>query len=581
MATFTYEKENFLLDGKKFYVYSGAIHYFRIASDCWYDRLLKLKECGFNTVETYIPWNLHEPEEGTFVFDGEVDICKFIDIAKEIGLKVILRPGPFICAEFDGGGLPYWLLRYEGIKLRANNEVFLQKVDVYFEKLFSVLDSKLIGNGGNVIMLQVENEYGSYSNEKEYIRNLTEIFKKYNKGCLLFYADGSEDFYLTGNEYPNYPVFGTFGSEVKARLDCLATYYKDQPLFCAEFWCGWFDHWYETHHVRGAESVAKEVDVFLQNKWGFNFYMFSGGTNFAFNNGANYHDGVYRPLVTSYDYNGLLSESGDRTPAYYRVRELFEKYEGNLPPITATESVKKGYGKVEFYEYAPLFDNLAVLGQRFDAINPMQMEELGQSSGYILYSTTFNGVYEGRMLSIDGLADRAIIYLDGKKAGVYERGREYENIAINTNKETKLSILVENCGRVNFGPFLEDRKGLCSVRIDQRYLTNWTMNTLPMYELSGLKMQELPKMLPQVPCFYKGKFFVEELGDTFLRVDGFEKGFVVVNGHNIGRYYTSAGPQKTLYIPSCWIREGENEIFIFESDGARELNAELVDTPDL
>ena len=581
MNKLTYKNEEFILDGQPFKIYSGAIHYFRMPSEKWKDRLLKLKECGFNTVETYIPWNLHEPEEGSFVFDGDLDICKFIDLANDLGLKVILRPGPYICAEWENGGLPYWLLRYNGIRVRSDDEVFLKKVSVYMKVLCKILESKFSYNGGNVILVQVENEYSSYGNSLRYIDKLRRIFIDSGVKCNMFYADGSVEYCLSGFSSDALPTFATFGSRVEENMMCLKKYHKNQPLMCMEFWCGWFDHWHEEHNVRDVSSVMSELERFLDNDWSFNFYMFFGGTNFGFMNGANQDGESYRPVVTSYDYCAPLSESGDRTELYYRIRDLFIKKGIPVPELTAKDSEKMAYGKVKFDSYALLEDNYDKIGKKYKSDRPLFMEECGQDYGYIVYSTEFAGEYKDCPLFIDGLGDRAIIFINGKKVAVYEKGRKYENYLVNASGKNKLDILVENCGRVNYGKYTCDKKGIQDVRIGLRFISDWTITTLRMNNPEGLKFIKSTKPMQEKPCFYHGEIFVNNVADSFLRLDGFGKGFVSVNWHNLGRYYTIAGPQKTLYVPSCWLMQGKNEIIVFDSDGTTNPYAEFVDKPIL
>ena len=587
MAKFICKGDKFLLDGKPFTVYSGSIHYFRIPSFYWKDRLLKLKECGFNTVETYDAWNIHEKTEGIFDFSGEADLGEFIDLAAELGLKVIVRGGPYICAEWEGGGLPAWLLSYPDMQLRTCNELYLSKVERYLENLFAVVKPRLISNGGNVIMMQVENEYGTFGNDKKYLEKIRSIYDKNGMDCQLFTCDGVEKNFLAVSKLDGIPAFANFGSDTVNNMQALKALAPNQPLMCTEFWCGWFDHWHHHHHVRSAESICKDTEPFIQNGWGFNFYMFCGGTNFGFMNGANYPNTTYQylPTVTSYDYNALLTEAGDRTAAYYGVRALFEKYGYKLPELSATETEKRAYGKVQFTACAELFNTLSAFGKSVYNATPLSMEKLGQAYGYVLYSTTVGEEVDGYELNIDGLADRANIFLNGKSLGVYERGQEYEKVKMSVKEPSKLDILIENMGRINYGQYTLDSKGMTSARgvLEWRNckLFHWDMYSLPMEDFSKVSFKEIPEKLSQTPTFYKGKFDVDKRADTFLKVDGFQKGFVLVNGVNIGRYYTSAGPQKTLFVPACYLQEGENELLIFDSDGTARLDAEFLATPEL
>lgn len=294
MGILTVDGEHFLMDGEKTTIISGTIHYFRVIPEYWEDRLKKLKACGFNTVETYTCWNLHERREGMFDFTGGLDIAKFLDIAKGLGLNVILRPGPYICAEWDMGGLPSWLLTYPQMRFRCNDRLFLEKVRNYYKELFRYITPRLSTNGGNVIAIQIENEYGSYGDDKEYLNALTDIVKENQVDCLLFTSDGTADFMLNGGLIDNVLATANFGSNPAGNFAQLRKFRPEQPLMCTEYWNGWFDHWYEEHHTRTSIDTAEVLDEMLSSGASVNFYMFHGGTNFAFTNGANYND-VYQP----------------------------------------------------------------------------------------------------------------------------------------------------------------------------------------------------------------------------------------------------------------------------------------------
>jgi len=586
MGTFICENGEFYLDGKPFSIRSGAIHYFRIPREYWHDRLLKLRECGFNTVETYTPWNLHERREGEFDFSGILDIEAFLDEAESLGLYVILRPGPYICAEWDMGGLPSWLLSYEKISLRTENELFLSKVRRYYRELLARVRPRLITNGGNIIMLQIENEYGSFGNDHGYVRRIAELYRTEGMDCLLFTSDGPTYTMLSGGSLPEYIPTANFGSHPGENLEFLRKYRPDAPLMCCEYWCGWFDHWYEEHHVRPPEEVYENICEFLDMEASFNIYMFCGGTNFAFTSGANY-DKIYQPTTTSYDYNAPLSEAGDRTELYWRIRRAVEKKLGALPEATAKESEKRAYGKVTLSEYAPLFKNLHRISSPISSPEPLFMEDVGQDFGYILYRTTLEGPTDGWEMHIDTVHDRAQIFEGETLRGVCERrnpdSKENTHIGfgLKEGESTCLSILCENMGRVNYGPKIKDRKGISGVRFGNCNHFGWQMYPLPMTDLSTLEFESAPESV-STPTFLRGKLTVEGAPcDTFLRLPSFTKGFVMINGNNIGRYFNPAGPQKTLYVPAPFLKSGGNEIIVFESDGAESFEIEFIDTPIL
>jgi beta-galactosidase len=583
MARFTYQGKQFYLDGKEFVLRSGAMHYFRIPKEYWRDRLLKLKECGFNCVETYIAWNYHEEQEGVFDFEKEKDFGEFLDIAKELGLLAIVRPGPYICAEWNSGGLPFWLFSQTAGEMRCDSPVYMQKLTKYLENVFALICPRVIDNGGNVIMLQVENEYGSYGNDAVYLSKLVKIYRELGANCLLFTADGPAQLFKVGTVEGCLP-FWNFGSEIEERMKIYDELeLPDTPRVCAEFWGGWFDHWGETHHVRPNEEVIREIETFIKNDYGFNMYMFHGGTNFGFWNGCNYKDEVgLLPTTTSYDYDAPLTESGDRTELYYSIRSLFEKYGVDVPPLTATESEKRAYGKVCFEGQAPLFPQMDKIGILRKSIKPMTMEECGQEHGYIVYRTCIGDNLQGEVLTLKDVADRAIVFLDDKRIGEYYPKKEETQIVIDMEgkKSATLTVLVENEGRINYGPYIGEHKGMKTVlgRIQMQF--GWENISLPMDDLSSLcfapYMGKQELACQNHPTFFKGSFIVDTPADTFLLLDGFSKGFVTINGFNLGRY-NKIGPQKTLYLPKTLLKNGKNEMIVFDIEGTIMPSAELID----
>ncbi len=583
--SFTYRDGQFYLNDQPYTVLSGAIHYFRTFPDCWEDRLKKLKACGFNTVETYTCWNLHERREGQFDFSGFLDIERFIATAEDLGLNVIVRPGPYICAEWDFGGLPSWLLKYPNIALRCDDPLYLEKVGPYYRELLSRIRPHLCTNGGNVIMVQVENEYGSYGDDKIYLQKVVDIYRENGIDCTLFTSDGTALWMLSGGTLPDVLAVANFGSHTEQILT-LQKFQQDRPLMCGEFWDGWFDHWYEEGHIqRPDEEIIGELDKFFDLGASFNLYMFHGGTNFGFWNGANHTGEQYQPTVTSYDYTAPLTESGDLTRLYHAIKATIERRTGvKAPDMPVKDSPKAAYGRIALTESAPLFDNLTALSTPVRAAFPQTMEEVGQDFGYILYRTELKGPFEELELVCGNIHDRAIFFLDGKRIGLKERSRVNDNIRLSLDfgETATLDILVENMGRVNYGVRLLDRKGILDgVRLGQRFHFGWEMYPMTMDDLGGLTYGEM-KADDKAPAFLRGTLTVEGTPkDTFLRLDGFTKGFVTVNSFNIGRYFNPAGPQKTLYIPAPLLREGENEIIIFESDGYDMPEVTFVDTPIL
>lgn len=582
MAILTYKGNKFFLDGEEYTIISGAMHYFRIPREYWHDRLLKLKECGFNTVETYTCWNLHEPKENVFDFSGMLDLEAYIDIANELGLNVILRPGPYICAEWEMGGLPAWLLNYPNLTIRCNDELFISKVERYYNELLGRIVPKLSTNGGNIIMMQIENEYGSYGDDHEYMQRIADIYKKAGVDCLLFTSDGASNSMLQGGTLPEYPCVANFGSRPNENFKVLNDFRPDQPLMCGEYWVGWFDHWYEKHHVRDPNEVAKLFKDMIDCGASLNFYMFHGGTNFGYMNGANYYD-KYEPTITSYDYNALLSEAGDLTPAYFEVRKIIEERFGSLPELTVKNSEKAAYGKLELDERCSIFDAAKLLTKPVHSAAPKFMEDIGQYYGFTLYSTTVDGPRDEAEIKLDSVHDRAVVFIDGKYRGYYERTREGELVSFSLKKGEKcrIDILCENMGRVNYGPKIMDRKGVKGVRFNLQYHFGWDMYPLPLDNISLLEYKHESGDV-KTASFLKGTLGIEgEPHDTFMRLDGFTKGVVFVNGFNIGRYYNPAGPQKTLYVPAPMLKKGDNEIVVFETDHSDRSFVTFLDKPDL
>ncbi|WP_342424029.1 beta-galactosidase family protein [Paenibacillus sp. FSL E2-0178] len=611
MSRLEWKDHKYLLDGRDHRILSGALHYFRIVPEYWADRLMKLKACGFNTVETYIPWNFHEPEEGGFCFDGMADVIGFIRMAGELGLQVIVRPSPYICAEWEFGGLPAWLLK-SGMALRCCDPDYLEKVDRYYDVLVPMLVPLLSTNGGPIIAVQVENEYGSYGNDTAYLEYMRDGLVSRGVDCLLFTSDGPTDEMLIGGTVEGLHATVNFGSRVAESFGKYREYRKDEPLMVMEYWLGWFDHWMKPHHVREAEDVAQVLDEMLEQGSSVNLYMFHGGTNFGFYSGANHGEG-YEPTATSYDYDAPLTEWGDITDKYKAIRQVLGKHgiaEGCELPAPLP---KQAYGRVELAESGDLLNQLdSLCTGPVESVTIQPMEKLDQAYGFILYSTMIKGPRSGQKLHIREVRDRAQVFLNGKLLGVVERWNPAPLDLTVPPEGARLDILVENMGRVNYGPWLRDSKGITEgVLIDNQFQSNWTIYPLSMepevlgsvsYIVSGgqcvggvkpLGASEAvkqdagietddPALLPEgQPAFYRGYFEAETTADTFLRFDGWTKGVAWINGFNLGRYW-NAGPQRALYIPGPLLREGRNEIVLLELHGpAGDRSIMLTDVPDL
>lgn len=569
--------DQFCKNGKPIKLISGAVHYFRNLPETWPDIFEKLRAMGCNCVETYCAWNMHEPKPGTFDFTGRLDIVRFIKEAEKAGLMVIVRPGPYICAEWEFGGLPWWIQREEGLEIRCRNEVYIRYFDRYLDELLGRVRPLLCTNGGPVILLQCENEYGYYGDDREYLSYLRDGYRRRGIDVPLFTSDGgSEDSLLDGTVEGCLPTLN-FGSRVEENFKVHDQLFPDCPKVCMEMWDGWFDAWGdEKHHTTDPQVYAGVVRDMLK-KGSLNIYMFIGGTNFGFTSGANHYE-KFAPDVTSYDYDALLTECGDVTEKYKAVREVIREATGKeLPPIPKDRE-KKAYGKVALTRSAGLLSNLDALSSPIHSDVPRAMEEYGIGYGYIAYRTVLNRDYRDAKLSFESLGDRAQVLVNGKLQGIAYLNDSLE-VTVNAKKGNVLTILVENMGRANFGPKMMRKKGLPGrVLLGGKIHFSWDVYPLPMTDLSGLSFGGDEA---EAPAFYEGAFTVEEPADTFLRTDSFKKGFVVLNGFNLGRYW-EVGPQKTLYVPGSLLKKGENTLLLFESDGRKgEAEVEFVDRPEL
>ena len=576
--TFEIIKNDFVKDGKPIKLISGAVHYFRNMPDTWEDIFMKMKAMGCNCVETYCAWNMHEKVPGEYDFTGNLNIAKYIETAQKVGLMVIVRPGPYICAEWEFGGLPWWIQADEDMEIRCMNKKYIERFDLYLDRLCAEIKPYLTTNGGSVIMVQCENEYGYYGDDKDYLNYLKQGFIDRGIDVPLFTSDGtSKSDLLDGTIEGCLPTLN-FGSRVEENFKAHDELFPDTPKMCMEMWNGWFDAWGDDkHHTTSAQDYAKVVDDML-TRGSLNMYMFIGGTNFGFTSGANHYE-RFAPDVTSYDYDAMLTECGDITPKYMAVREVIKKHIGeDLPEIPANRE-KKAYGKFKLTESEGFFSALCELATPVHADVPRCMEKYGNGYGFIAYRTVLNRDYEDVVLSFERIGDRAQIYINDNLVDI---------LYINDRLETKISakagdvltVLCENMGRTNFGPKMMFKKGIAGrCLLDKRIHFNWDVYTLPMNNLDKLSFDG--KAFNEKTAFYKGYFNIENPKDTFLKLPNFTKGFVVINGFNLGRYW-EIGPQQTLYVPASVLKDGENEIIVFESDGLKgDAEIEFVDTPIL
>lgn len=592
------KNKKFYMDSKPFDIYSGAMHYFRTVPEYWEDRLTKLKAAGFNTVETYVCWNLHEKKPGEFDFSGILDIEKYLEIAQKVGLYAIVRPGPYICAEWDFGGLPAWLLKDKNMQIRCMYPDYLKCVERFYKELLARLVPHLESHGGNIIAMQVENEYGSYGNDKDYLRYVEKLTMDCGVDCLLFTSDGNTNNMISGGSLPDIYKVLNFGSRSRTAFNVLKGFENDGPNMCGEFWCGWFDHWRDKHHTRNSLEIVNEIKGFIDNGASFNMYMFHGGTNFGFTAGANHNQGHgYEPTVTSYDYCAMLTEWGDYTPAYHAVRKLLCEKQGIEPPELPESPKLQSIGKVELTEAASLFENLDNIGEKHHVPVPEGMEYFGQNFGLIYYETTLKGKYNASPMYVKNVHDFADVYFDGEKKASIDRtlysvdgkttlkdvifkkkkGESSPFLMPALSGERKIGVLVDTMGRVNYGENMLDRKGISDIYLGIQRLMNYDVWTLPLDNLDKLKYSSNVKK--EEPVFLKGSFKTDSKADCFVHLDGFNRGCVYINGFNLGRFW-KVGPQKSLYLPGTLLKD-ENEIIVFNIGGYSKPTVSITDKHNL
>ncbi|HEX6975428.1 MAG TPA: beta-galactosidase family protein [Vicinamibacterales bacterium] len=547
----------FTLDGKPFQIISGEMHYPRVPREYWRDRVRQARARGLNTISTYVFWNLHEAAPEQFDFTGQRNVATFIRTAGEEGLHVIVRPGPYVCAEWELGGYPAWLLADPAIVLRSTDPTFTAPAERWLARLGKELAPLLASRGGPVIAIQVENEYGSFDRDRAYMEWQRDALVKAGlDGALLYTADGGVQ--LPNGTLADLPAVVNFGTgEAEDAFRRLAAFRPGGPMMSGEYWAGWFDHWGVAHHTTDGVKEAAELDWMLAHGYSVNLYMFHGGTTFGFMNGANMNRTAYLPQTSSYDYDAALNESGRLTPKYFAFREVIARHTpGPLPPIPPSDAPIA----------IPAFDVQATL-PLWEALpapvrveRPRPMESFGQSYGYILYRITVKGPVRAALVIRD-VRDYAQVYVNGTLQGTIDRRIGADRVSLDVPEgEARLDILVENTGRVKFTKALrEERKGITQpVLLGDRELTGWQVFSLPMTSPPRITRTASTSG----PAFYSGSFRLATIGDTYLDMRGWPKGTVWVNGHHLGRFW-SIGPQQTLYVPGPWLRTGSNEIVVF------------------
>lgn len=586
----------FLLDKKPFIIKAAEVHYTRIPRPYWEHRIQMCKSLGMNTLCIYIFWNIHEQREGKFDFDNNNDIAEFCRLAQKHGMYVIVRPGPYVCAEWEMGGLPWWLLKKTDIRLRERDPYFMERVKIFEQKVAEQLVPLSIENGGPIIMVQVENEYGSYGEDKLYVSEVRDILREVGwDKTILFQCDWSSNFTKNGLDDLLWTMnFGT-GANVKAQFKKLQELRPSSPLMCSEYWSGWFDGWGRGHETRKASAMVAGLKEMLDNQISFSLYMTHGGTSFGHWAGAN--SPGYKPDCTSYDYDAPISESGSATPKYHELRNLLSQYTDGHP----LPEIPKSLPQIEipttaFSEVAPSFDNLP---KSFfvDSLSPMELYDQGYGS--IIYSTHLPQTDGQTLLQVKDVHDFAAVYIDKKHIGNLYRGDNKHSLLLpSLPNGGRLDLYVEGMGRINFGRAIKDYKGitervlLTTTTTDgkeqSRELKGWDITLLPndYKEARNKKYVRhsdlLKSHLSSDPYlkngYYRATFRLKEVGDTYLDMRSWGKGLVWVNGHCLGRFW-EIGPQQTLFLPGCWLKKGKNEIIVLDILGPSKAEITGITTP--
>jgi len=563
-----------LLDGRPFQIVSCEIHPARIPVEYWAQRIQMAKAMGCNTVAAYIFWNYHETTEGRFDFTTtNHDLAKFFTSVKDAGMWALLRPGPYVCAEWDFGGIPPYLLKDPDLRVRGMYPRYMQAAERYMAQLAKVITPSLVTHGGAIIMVQVENEYGSYANDRAYMSRLRDVWKLNGINVPFFTGDGPTPYMLEAGSLPGAAVGLDSGSEDK-HWTLARSMNPGVPVFSSETYPGWLTHWGEKWQRPGIPSLIKEVTWLLDNKKSFNFYVAHGGTNFGFTAGANSGGKGYEPDVTSYDYDAPIDEQGRATPKFMALRDLIGKY---LPAGTSLPSIPDPIPTMSIPDIAmaPLTSVWEQLPAPIKAVHPRTFEYYGQNQGLVLYRTKLVGRKSGKLIITD-LHDYAQVFVDGKLIGTIDRRLGEKSLDLpasagvtagfgEASASPTLDILIEGMGHINFAQDIIDRKGITDrVTLSGMTLTNWDVFLLPLADKWVTTLAPKAPAAPTKPgVFFKGTFALDATADTFIDMAGYKKGVVWVNGHNLGRYW-DIGPQTKLYCPASWLRKGQNTVVVLD-----------------
>ena len=611
---FTVGNKTFLLNGEPFVVKAAEVHYPRIPQAYWDHRIKMCKALGMNTLCIYVFWNIHEQREGVFDFSGNNDVAEFCRLAQKNGMYVIVRPGPYVCAEWEMGGLPWWLLKKKDIRLREQDPYFMERVKIFEQKVGEQLAPLTIQNGGPIIMVQVENEYGSYGEDKNYISAIRDIiletWRQVNRElqdnsssaesnvlnsmnslspCLLFQCDWSSNFEKNGLEDLVWTMnFGT-GANIDHEFARLKELRPDAPLMCSEFWSGWFDKWGANHETRPAKDMVDGMDEMLSKNISFSLYMTHGGTSFGHWAGAN--SPGFAPDVTSYDYDAPINEYGGTTDKYFQLRKMMQKYsKTKLPAIPKMPAPFIEIPEFELNDHA----DILMGGDSLVMDSPLlTMEEMNQGWGSMVYITKLPEISTPSVLTLNEGHDFAQVFINNEYVGKIDRVRNENSLQLPPiKKNQELKIYVEAMGRINFGRAIKDYKGITnSVTISTEVngheliwnLKRWNILTIPDdYATAKKAVTTHPdgEYTPSKMGYYRGYFNLKKVGDTFLNMEQWGKGQVYVNGHAIGRFW-SIGPQQTLYLPGCWLKKGKNEVIVLDVVGPKKPVLKGQATPEL
>ena len=580
--SFVVGNKTFLLNGKPFVVKAAEVHYPRIPRPYWEHRIRMCKSLGMNAVCIYIFWNIHEQQEGQFDFTGQNDVAEFCRLAQKNGMYVIVRPGPYVCAEWEMGGLPWWLLKKKDIRLREQDPYFMERVKIFEQKVGEQLAPLTLQNGGPIIMIQVENEYGSYGENKPYVSEIRDCLRGiYGQGMPLFQCDWASNFEKNGLDDLIWTMnFGT-GANIDSQFRRLGELRPDAPKMCSEFWSGWFDKWGARHETRGADDMVSGLDEMLSKGISFSLYMTHGGTSFGHWAGAN--SPGFAPDVTSYDYDAPINEYGQATPKFWKLREMMQKYSDKKLP--AAPKAPMPIIEVPKFELTEFHNILCGVERTVQSREVQNIEALDMGWGSAVYRTKLPHTQAEGVLTLNDCHDFALVYLDGEYIGTIDRVKNEKSVTLPAVKAgQQLTILVEAMGRINFGRAIKDFKGITQNVMLQTEeqghnvtfeLKNWDISLIPddyataQRALSIQKKIDEKALCGQQAGYYRGYFNLKKVGDTFLNFETWGKGQVYVNGHALGRIW-SIGPQQTLYVPGCWLKKGQNEVIVLDVVGPKE-----------